>query len=286
MERISSAKIMNILITGASGFIGKNLVKSLHATKHNITACIHKTELAIDVKTFKIDFAQMLKITDWLPYLRDIDVVINCVGVIAETTKHSFAIMHHQAPVALFKACEKTKVKRVIQISALGADNTAIVNYHKSKKQTDDYLYSSSLAWFILRPSLVFGQGGKSFAWFNKLSNLPLIPLIGNGQQLIQPVDIEVLIKTIVRCLQVKKTNQIIDVVGATSISYKQWMQQLRKQKSKARFIYLPITLMKFIAILLKPLNLQLLSKDNLTMLQQNNVGNYQQLGKFLENKI
>jgi uncharacterized protein YbjT (DUF2867 family) len=274
---------MNILITGASGFVGRNLVQSLTDSQHNITACIHKTELPFNVKIYKIDFAKMLKITDWLEYLIGIDVVINCVGIIAPSTKHSFEVMHTQAPIALFKACEKTHVKRIIQVSALGADDSALVDFHKSKKQADNYLRDSSLNWFILRPSLVVGQGGKSYGFFQCLSNLPIIPLPGNGEQLIQPIAINYMVEVIEKCLESKDANKTIDVVGDKAISYKQWMQQLRSKKSSARFFKIPMGLMKFLARLLSPLNLQLLSKDNLSMLEQNNVADVLPLNDFME---
>lgn len=274
---------MNILITGASGFIGQNLIKSLISSEHNITACIHKTELPFNVKIFKCDFAQMLKITDWLPLLMGIDVVINCVGIITEDKKHRFDVMHSKAPIALFKACAKTHVKRIIQISALGADDSALVNYHKSKKQADDYLRTSSLDWFILRPSLIYGKGGKSFGFFKSLSNLPITPLMGDGKQVIQPININDMIDVIKKCITAKQVNQTIDVVG-NSITYKQWMQQLRDKNSPARFIQTPMALMKLSSWLLSPLNLQLLSKDNLIMLEQNNVADFIPLKNFMEN--
>lgn len=276
---------MNILITGASGFIGRNLIASLLKSNHAITACIHKSDLSFDIKIYKIDFAQRLKVTDWLPLLIGIDVVINCVGIIAQNRKHSFEVMHHLAPVALFKACEKTHVKRIIQISALGADDSALVDYHKSKKKADDYLRQSLLEWFVLRPSLLYGEGGKSYRFFKRLSNLPLIPLMGDGKQLIQPIAINRMVDVIEKCIGSKDANQTIDVVGDKAISYRQWMQQLRSKKSSAGFIKIPMGLMKLLAWLLSPLNLPLLSKDNLTMLEQNNVSDVVPLKQFIEIK-
>ncbi len=274
---------MNILITGASGFVGRNLIESLLKSNHSITGCIHKSELPFNIKIFKLDFTQMLKITDWLPLLIGIDVVINCVGIISENRKHPFNVMHHLVPVALFKACEKTRVKRVIQVSALGADKSALVAFHKSKKLADDYLSNTSLEWFILRPSLLYGKGGKSFKLFKRLSNLPFIPLVGDGQQLIQPVSIKRMVAVIEKCIEAKQTNLILDVVGNKAISYKQWMQQLRSKKSSPRFFKVPMKLMRFFAGLLSPLQLPLLSRANLTMLEQNNVANVVPLNVFLE---
>jgi len=273
---------MNILITGASGFIGRHLIRSLVQSDHNISACIHKSEIPFKVKIFTCDFAQMQKVTDWLPLLMGIDVVINCVGVIAEDKKHSFNVMHHLAPVALFIACEKTHVQRVIQVSALGADDSARVEYHKSKLKADDYLRQSTLEWFVLRPSLIFGEGGKSYVFFKCLSNLPIIPLVGGGQQLIQPIAVDEMVAVIEKCILNKRPNQTFDVVGDKPITYKQWMLQLRNKQSKARFMTLPISWMKFMAKLLKPFKLKLLSTDNLTMLEQNNVADSLPLKEFI----
>ncbi len=67
---------------------------------------------------------------DWLALLQNIEVVIKCVGIIAESKGQSFQILHVQVPIALFKAAEQAGVKKIIQISALGADETAQSAYH------------------------------------------------------------------------------------------------------------------------------------------------------------
>jgi uncharacterized protein YbjT (DUF2867 family) len=275
---------MNILITGATGFVGYNVLKELLKLNHSISACIHKAELSVPCKVFKVDYRHMQQAQDWLPLLHNIDVVINCVGIISESSKARFNVLHASAPIALFKACQHSDVKKIIQVSALGADDSALVAYHKTKKQADDYLKQSNLNWFILKPSLVYGEQGESYRLFKRLSNLPLIPLVGKGQQLIQPVHIDVLVQTILHCLHSNtKTNQSLNVVGPKAISYQTWMQSLRTKKSKARFLAIPFKLMLFFAKLGSFFGLKLLSPDNLTMLKQNNIADITPLQNFLE---
>ena len=260
---------MNILIVGSRGFIGSHLSDAL-MSYHNIHVCNQ-------------DFNKMTEPDRWFPFLENIDAVVNCVGIIKESKSRTFETTHYKAPVALFQACEQKGVKRVVQISALGADQSATTSYHKTKKQADDFLRQSNLDWFILYPSLVYGENGKSFAFFKKLSNLPMIPLVGNGQQLIQPVHIEVLIMVIKAGLESKQTRQSINVVGENPLSYKQWMQKLRSRNSKPWFLPIPFWMFRLAAFILKPFNLQFLTNDNLSMLQRNNIADFTPLKNFLE---
>lgn len=275
---------MNIFITGASGFIGRHLIKRLLLRQFNITACIHRHELPYDVKIFRCDFARFTDTEQWLPYLKNMDVVINCVGIIAESSKNDFENIHVKAPKALFMACEVAGVKRVIHISALGvAQDMATAAYQKSKKAADEALMNTKLDWFILKPSLVYGNGGKSFEWFKKLSQLPVVPLIDGGQQLIQPIQVGILLDVIEKCLSAASSHQILNVVGQQAITYQQWMKHINPKRRQWRFFNIPMWLAKFTACLLKPLKLQFITTDNLSMLAQHNIADPAPLHVFLE---
>ncbi len=255
---------MNILLTGASGFIGQHLTLRLNRTGHKV----HKIS-----RRSGYDFNTLLSEDDWLPLLNDIDTVINCVGIIAETSRQTFNTLHTRAPIALFKACVTARVKRVIQLSALGADEHAVTPYQLSKKAADDALRSLPLHWFVLRPSLVYGKGGASSTLFKRLSACPVLPLIEGGHQQIQPVHIDDLTETILNCLSSKQSCITLNIVGAEPVTLRNWLQLMRSLagKSPANIIPIPRNLGMLIA---KPasLVLPLISTDNLRMLLQGNV--------------
>ena len=280
---------MNILLTGASGFIGQKLSHALIKNGHTVTACIHRNKRQIEpfstqLQYRQVDYVQMHCAEDWFSYLNEIDVVINAVGIIAETKNQTFDQLHKLAPVQLFQACEQLGVKRVIQISALGADETAVVPYHLSKKSADDALKKMDLEWFILRPSLIVGEGGVSFSLFKRLSNLPVILLFGDGKQLIQPITIEEVVTTVLRCLDKNiNTKKVIDLVGKNAISYKDWMVSLRSNQHCARFLSMPMGLMMQFSKIGKFINLPLFNPDSLIMLQQNSVADRNGLMAFLD---
>ncbi|MDH5182098.1 MAG: SDR family oxidoreductase, partial [Gammaproteobacteria bacterium] len=142
-----------------------------------------------------------------------------------------------------FQACTECGVKKVIQISALGADETAFSTYHLTKRRADDVLRTLDIDWTILRPSVVYGNGAKSMALFRAMAALPLIPLPGKGEQTLQPVSIDDLIQVVLNVLNAKiPARQTIDLIGPESLTLQQLYRQLRQWLGlgKARFINLP----------------------------------------------
>jgi uncharacterized protein YbjT (DUF2867 family) len=266
--------MMKILLTGATGFIGSHI------------------ELALQLKGFEIipisrshgyDANKMLQAESWIAVLDGADCVINAMGIIRETGRQSFERIHTLAAVALFKACQQTSIKRVIQISALGADESASTAFLSSKKQADDYLRRCDCDWFVLRPSLVYGDGGASSKMLRKLARLPLIPVIGEGEQMLQPVAIKDLVDTVMQCIHSPDTRQTLDVVGPVPISYLDWLQLMRQQlgKSPAPSLKIPFDCALVIAGFARHLS-PLMSPDNLRMLQQGNTADVNPLASFI----
>jgi uncharacterized protein YbjT (DUF2867 family) len=265
---------MNILLTGASGFIGMHISKALNSSGHKVKEVTRGNGY---------DFNKMTTKESWLPLLQDIDIVINCVGIISETYNQKFKTLHYQAPRALFYACTEVGTQRVIQISALGADEQAFTPYQISKKNADDVLRSLSLNWFVLRPSLVYGRGGKSMKVFQRLACLPVLPLIDGGKQMIQPVHISDLTDTVLNCLTSAETNITLDIVGAHAVSFKEWLQLMRIEKGKSRafIISIPFKISMIIARLSQFI-IPLISPDNLRMLQKGNIANAKPLADYI----
>jgi nucleoside-diphosphate-sugar epimerase len=260
---------MRILVTGSSGFIGRHLCERLQLEGHEVVSYKRGNGC---------DFNQMTTVDSWRDYLLDIDVVINCVGIISESRNQRFDTLHTDAPIALFKACEERGIKRVIQISALGVNDDAFTPYQLSKKAADDYLRQahdgpSSLKYFVLQPSLIYGDGGSSFKLFRNLARLPLIAVPGKGEAMIQPVHISDVIEAIINCLDVEPTCQTISLVGPKALSYRDWLQAIRQSMGlkPAMIMPMPYRLLLPLAKLIAPI-FPTLSPDNLKMLRAGSV--------------
>lgn len=265
---------MNILLTGASGFIGRNLATALTCAGHQIRPAMRGNG---------IDFRRMLAPADWLPHLRGIDTVINCVGIIGERAGQTFLALHAEAPAALFRACAMAGVRRVIQISALGTDDTAFSAYHLSKRIADDCLRGLDLDWFVLRPSLIYGRGGGSAELLLRLARWPLLPVVDAGQQALQPVHISDVVATVLRCLDATTARQTLDIVGPETFSFADWLQKMRAARglSRAPLLRIPFRLALALTWLGQGLS-PMLRTDNLHMLKTGYRAEVGPLAEFL----
>ena len=268
---------MNILLTGASGFIGSAVLRALLRQGHQVSACCRHPGRLIaspNIKYLPVDFMSTNSVEHWLPHLHDIDVIINCVGIIAESKGQSFAQLHRQAPIALFQAGAEIGVKKIVQISALGADEQATSAYHISKKAADDVLRNLPLDWFVLQPSIVYGDGAQSSGLFHALAALPLHLLPDGGRQSLQPIHVDDVSAAVFRCLEPAVSGQrTVALVGPEPIAYVDWLLGLRCRLGKppATVLSVPYRYSLMASDLGKWLGEPILNKDNIAMLNRGN---------------
>lgn len=280
---------MKILLTGAGGFIGRAILTNLLSQGHQVLACCRNPErLAIRhpcLAMLAIDFNQADSIAAWQPYLNGIDAVVNCVGIIEPNHNQSFEQLHSKAPSALFSTAARAGVKKVVQLSALGADDGAVSAYHLSKKAANDALRQLPLDSFVLQPSLVYGLGGQSAALFQALAALPVHWLPGGGRQAIQPIHVDDVVAAVVRCLDDDVAGRkTLALVGPEPITYADWLQGLRRRlgKASAKPVAIPMRYAKLAAGLGRWLGEPILNPDNIEMLARGNCADASGISRFL----
>ncbi|HLB56296.1 MAG TPA: SDR family oxidoreductase [Coxiellaceae bacterium] len=223
---------MNILITGGNGFVAREIIIALELQGHKITACIRNFSTRVleneSVKFIQIDFKNNTDKSFWISHLKNIDVVINCVGVFQTATEKEMWAIHYDAPTALFEACVDAGVKKIIHISALGVDKSD-VTYAKSKLAAEKYLQNLNIDSVIIRPSFVYGHGsygGSSL--FRGLCGLPFfIFLPGGGKKLLQPLHVHDLVKIIQHSLNLSGKH-LLSAGGSEKLSLKDILIKLR----------------------------------------------------------
>jgi uncharacterized protein YbjT (DUF2867 family) len=249
-----------ILLLGSRGFIGRHVLHALEAAGHHVRRADRpESDLARDTDPAR-----------WEARLQGVDIVVNAVGIFGENAEETFRRVHVEGPAALFEACARAGA-RVIQVSALGADEHAASDFHRSKYQGDERLLALPVRSLVLQPSLVYGAGGTSAALFTRLASLPWIPIPGRGDQTVQPVRVEDVAAAVTLAIARDHFPRgRLAVVGPEPLTMRALLARIRACLGlpAARFVSIPRALVVFAA----RLGVGLLDRESLAMLERGNV--------------
>lgn len=199
---------MTILVSGAAGFVGNNIVEKLVEQGKQVRAMVRNVEKAQKRLGAYGDRVEIVQgdVTDRrsLPALmKDVTAVIHTVAISMEKGGQTYEEVNYQGTINLVDAASDAGVRRFINISQNGADASLPYRFLASKGKAQDYVAGSGLEWTALRPSAIFGRQDEFFNTFARLVRLtPLIfPLIGGGKAEFQPVSVLDVAEAAVRSL-------------------------------------------------------------------------------------
>lgn len=280
---------MQVLVTGAQGFIGAALCRELARRGHAVVAGVHRgSRPHVPAVPFArevcVDFVRDLDAATWRPRLRGIDAVANTVGLIREHGEATFERVHVTAALALFDACAALGIARVVQLSALGADAEARSAYHRSKRAADDALLARIPTAWCAQPSLVFGPGGASARLFLMLASLPLVPLPGAGDAHLQPIHLDDVVDALCCLLEGSGPGGRIPLVGPAPLTLREYLMCVRADLGLRRTATVPIPwpVMRLVARAGALLPGALLDPATLGMLARGNVGDARAITRLL----
>jgi uncharacterized protein YbjT (DUF2867 family) len=168
---------LRVLVLGGTGFIGRHAVAALHAASAQVAIGSRhpsRHEAAYPFATLHlVRFEQLLQPDAWAPLLKDVDVVINCVGILRQRPNESYDDVHHRAPAALAVACTSANI-RLIHTSALALHEAAKSRFLSSKLLGERAITATGCDYAIVRPSLLDGEGGFGARWLRGLSRSPV----------------------------------------------------------------------------------------------------------------
>ena len=218
---------MRVLLTGAHGFIGSYVVAALRDAGHEVVSCVRSPRNESEIAC---DLARDIDVSAWLPRLVGIDAVVNGAGILRERGAQTFAAIHVDAPVALFRGCAQARVRKVVQISALGEPEDG--EFIASKHRADAALAALDLDWTVLRPGLVYSASG-AHGGTSLLRALAVLPgcffLPGRGEQKMRPVAAEDVGKAVAAALCVDAaTRQVIEFVGPQTLRFIDYLRAWR----------------------------------------------------------
>lgn len=184
-----------VTVFGGSGFVGRHVVRLLAQQGYRLRVAVRHPHLAHFLRPMgrvgqiQIVYGDIKSEESITRAIQGADAVIDLVGILSEWGKQTFKALHAVAPGKIGEAAAKAGVKRVVHISAIGADRKSPARYGRTKAAGEEALKSAFAGATILRPSVVFGPEDTFFNRFGNMTRFfPLIPLIGGGKTRFQPV--------------------------------------------------------------------------------------------------
>jgi len=204
-------------------------------------------------------------------------VIVHLVAIIREKGGQTFDGVIAKGTRDLVAAARAAGAARIVYVSAIGADAAGSTPYFRAKAAAEDAVRSSGIPYVILRPSFVFGPDDEVFNTFARLSGrLPVLPVMGDGRYLIQPVAAWDLAAVIARAVGPGRwEGKTYDAVGPQAISFNEAMQAVMAAAGHRRHIlHLPLAVARLLASVGPKITAKApLTRGQLTMLLEGSTG-------------
>jgi uncharacterized protein YbjT (DUF2867 family) len=272
-----------IVITGATGFVGEEVVKQARTAGYPVRAIVREPERAqwlAERHGVELFHGNVLYAPSIEGAMHGANCVIHLVGIIHEWKENTFERTHVQATRNVVDEAKKSGVKRFIHMSALGTRENARSRYQQTKWTAEEYVRKCGMAWTIFRPSFIYGPKDKSVNTFVQLiRRLPFVPVLGPGNTRIQPISVENVAKAFVAAIRNDDSvGKIYDLCGPEPFTWNELYDKLQRilgtHKPK---LHLPLPIARIQAALFESiLTNPPFTSDQLLMLQEDNVGDPQ----------
>lgn len=270
-------------VFGGSGFVGRYAVTALAKQGWRVRAAERRPDLAGFLQTAGF-VGQVAPIQANLRFpvsvqraLAGSKVVVNAVGVLTSSGPQTFKAIHVDGPRAIAKAAREAGVRRLIHISAIGADLKSASRYARTKAEGEAAVLEEFPDAVIIRPSVVFGPEDEFFNRFAAMARVsPLLPLIGGGRTRFQPVFVgDVAAAITAAAAGIARPGTVYEAGGPEVLSFRELLELTQEWTGRKRgYLRMPFWLAKLQALLTWPLpnSMRPLTVDQVRLLQHDNV--------------
>ncbi len=270
-----------ITVFGGSGFIGRYLVQRLARRGWVIRVAVRHPDAALFLKPMG-DVGQVTPIAASLRHQGSVqaavagaDAVVNLVGILYQRGPQRFDAIHAEGARTVAEAAAAAGARRLVQMSALGADAASPAEYARSKAAGEAAAAAAFPGATIVRPSVVFGPEDGFFNRFAAMARFsPVLPLIGGGTTRFQPVYVGDVAEAMARMLDDDGTRgRSYELGGPQVYSFKELLELTLAAIGRRRLLLpLPFWAASLQAALLELLPTPPLTRDQVRLLRHDNV--------------
>ena len=269
------------LITGGTGFVGRCLTARLVAQGEAVRVLARRPA---EVSSANVVTGDVTDLPSLLSAVEGCQAVIHLVGIIREGRGQTYRSVHVQGTANVIEACRQAGVPRLLHMSALGARDRAASRYHRSKWEAEQLVRASGLAATIFRPSVIFGQGGEFVPTIKRLvEKPPVIPIIGKGTALLQPIWVEDVVSCFAGALRKDDTaGRAYELGGPETYGFEQLVDLIAEAEGIEKpKLHLPVWMVRPAVAVLGRLSARFpLTSDQLTMLLEDNCCDITEMGQ------
>lgn len=251
-----------ILITGATGYIGRHLVVRLVAQGERPRCLVRDTQRAASIlPADKVEFVQgnTTQPDSLGAAMRGVDTVVHAAFLTADRKQSAgnhYQETNVQGTANVIKAAQDAGVKRIIEMSGLGTKPDKPGSYMQGRYLAEKMLKESGLDWTIIQPSVLFGKDAPFIKGLSDLIHTaPVVPLIGGGKIMFQPIYVEDVVTVVIKVLDdpARTAGKTYTIGGPEYYSFTQIIDALLRAMHKTRIkVYAPTPLVGIGAALME----------------------------------
>ena len=224
----------NVAVTGANGFVGKNVRKFLYKNEVRVLGISRKNFVKYPTET-KAQSKNLLE-QQLQKKLKNYDALVHLIGIGVESSGSTFEEINVNLTKNTIKLCKKSGIKKIIYISGLGVSKNNTSNYFTSKYKAEQEIINSGLDYTIFRASYIIGKTDHLTKSLSKQMKKGVIIIPGSGKYQLQPIFVEDVAKIILKSILEKKfSKKILDLVGPRKISFEDFVKLFSKN-TKVKF--------------------------------------------------
>lgn len=240
-----------LFITGASGFLGRYLVRAALRKGERVCALVRKTGTDFGVPEesagkLQVHVGDLTEPATLEGALAGVSAVVHAAATTSETAPNETLSRRTNVDGTrhLLDAGRKAAVNRWVQISSLSANAANTSVYGRTKFEADQLVRRSGLRWTILQPGTIFGPGGRGlFAKMVRLTRgLPVVPVLGPGTQTMRPIHADDVADAVLACLVHEATvGQTYALGSGDVITFNDFLRgMLREQGLRKPLLHVP----------------------------------------------
>lgn len=234
-----------VTVFGGSGFVGGQVVRALAKAGHRVRVAVRNPNLAYrmrmlgDVGQIEVVQANVRNVPSVARAVDGAEAVVNLVGVLWESGRQTFQTLHVMGARTVAEQARAAGAKRLVQVSALGADLESSSKYQRTKAQGEAGVRAAFPGAVVIRPSIIFGAEDKFFNKFGQMAALfPALPLIGGGETKFQPVYVGDVAQVVAKAVARPAAEGLTYELGGPAVySFKALMELILRETGRHRVL-------------------------------------------------